>query len=662
MPFGPIEWPTLGIGLLLSAAKKAGLKAKAIYPSLYFAEAIGIQMYNLISTSTKPDSLLGEWLFSGSAFPGFKSPDGENFPFYFKKEFHFAELICTFYKKDPDCFMDEFISIRNIAEGFVEKTAVEIVNEGPKIVGCSASFMQYASSLALLRKIKELNPSIVTLLGGANCEGEMGYITKKNCGWIDFVVSGEADTVFPDLCKKILTNGTNLSKSEIPFGVYSKGKLLNDSKENAKVPAEIIFINKINRLPVPDYFDYFSDLEKTKLKNEITPVIFMETSRGCWKGRKQPCNFCGLNGEKIDYRAKSSDRVLIELDDLYQAYGINEFLLTDNILNMRHFKTLFKELSKAKKPYRIFLESPSNLNEAQFELLAAAGVCWLQPGIESLHDAILKLLNKGTSAIHNIAFLKYAIEKGIKISWNLLHGMPGDSDRYYKEMADFFPLLSHLEPPNTLTIRFDRFSEYFKKQKQFGLTLSPSKFYKYVYPFQKEDMSNFAYFFEDTSCSKAQKTEKQSVEEMKRIVNKWRLIFYYKSKRPKLVLFEKENQTVIIDTRPCAVSSEHILTGIDNCIFKACRAPVSKQEILSAAKLKYDKQSFENGLKSLVEKKLLLQINGHFLALANLKPEKEIIDGFEISKIFSNGGQKNSLKINKQTENLAWDWFESVSV
>ena len=219
--------------------------------------------------------------------------------------------------------------------GFVEKTAVEIVNEGPKIVGCSASFMQYSSSLALLRKIKELNPSIVTLLGGANCEGEMGYITKKNCGWIDFVVSGEADTVFPDLCKKILINGTNLSKSETPFGVYSKEKLLNDSKGNAKVPAEIIFINEINKLPVPDYFDYFGDLEKTELKREITPIMFMETSRGCWKGCKEPCNFCGLNGEKIDYRAKSSDRVLSELDNLYQTYGINTFLFTDSILNMR---------------------------------------------------------------------------------------------------------------------------------------------------------------------------------------------------------------------------------------------------------------------------------------------------------------------------------------
>jgi magnesium-protoporphyrin IX monomethyl ester (oxidative) cyclase len=51
--------------------------------------------------------------------------------------------------------------------------------------------------LALLRIIKEKNPDIITLLGGANCEASMGQAAKRNFPWIDFVVSGEADLLFP---------------------------------------------------------------------------------------------------------------------------------------------------------------------------------------------------------------------------------------------------------------------------------------------------------------------------------------------------------------------------------------------------------------------------------------------------------------------------------
>ena len=46
----------------------------------------------------------------------------------------------------------------------------------------------FGLSLALLRRVKELDPSVVTMLGGANCEAEMGWAAIRAFPWVDFVV------------------------------------------------------------------------------------------------------------------------------------------------------------------------------------------------------------------------------------------------------------------------------------------------------------------------------------------------------------------------------------------------------------------------------------------------------------------------------------------
>ena len=44
-------------------------------------------------------------------------------------------------------------------------------------------------------------------MGGANCEGEMGEQTLESFPWVDCIVSGEADALFPDLCRDLLDQG-----------------------------------------------------------------------------------------------------------------------------------------------------------------------------------------------------------------------------------------------------------------------------------------------------------------------------------------------------------------------------------------------------------------------------------------------------------------------
>src|SRR5262249_27892225 len=196
-----------------------------------------------------------------------------------------------------------------------------------------------------------------------------------------------------------------------------------------------------------DFSDYFQALERSPLREAILPALVIETSRGCWWGQKSQCTFCGLNGEGMAYRAKTPGRVLAELDQLARRHGVTRFDVADNILDMRHFKTVLPELARREAPYQFFQETKANLRRDQVGLMARAGITEMQPGLESLHDGVLGLMAKGNSAVINLQTLKYAREFGIFVMWMLLVGAPGEDDRWHDEVAAWLPLVHHLQPP-----------------------------------------------------------------------------------------------------------------------------------------------------------------------------------------------------------------------
>jgi magnesium-protoporphyrin IX monomethyl ester (oxidative) cyclase len=205
-----------------------------------------------------------------------------------------------------------------------------IVAGSPRIVGCSSVFQQHCASLALLKRIRELRPQTVLLMGGANCEGEMGIETLRAFPWVDCVVSGEADALFAGLCRVLMEQGRNVDPAALPYGAISQAHLRGPGPPAAPRP----LLRDMDSLPTPDYDDYFVTLQASPLGNLIEPGLLAESSRGCWWGEKSHCTFCGLNGAGMKYRSKSPERVLAELAELSSRYATRSFQFVDNILDM----------------------------------------------------------------------------------------------------------------------------------------------------------------------------------------------------------------------------------------------------------------------------------------------------------------------------------------
>lgn len=197
------------------------------------------------------------------------------------------------------------------------------------------------------------------------------------------------------------------------------------------------------------------------------------------------------------HRKKEANRVYEEIMHISKQYRCMKVCATDNILAMEYFKDLLPRLAERDIDLSLFYEVKANLSREQLRLLRAAGVKRIQPGIESFSSRVLKLMRKGTTAIQNIQLLKWCNEYGIRPTWNLMYGFPGERATDYEGLPQLFRQLTHLTPPGYLArVVFQRFSPYFFEPEKFGLKLRAWPGYQFIFPEQRVNLDRIAYLFE----------------------------------------------------------------------------------------------------------------------------------------------------------------------
>lgn len=614
MPYAEVQRPSIALGLLQAALRETAIEVESCYPNLAFAELLGLDLYRTIA-ATPTDFLLGEWTFAGAAFPDFE-PDHDRY------------LALTVggglggFRGPAADVEATFRRVRARATAWVEELAASIAARRPRIVGCSSMFQQHCASLALLRAIRARCPETVTVLGGANCEGPMGVATARAFPWVDLVVSGEADELFAELCRQALAHGRQLEAAALPYGVIAGGGSRDPGVDGAPEAPPRATVRELDALPTPDYDDYFSALASSPLAAHIRPGLPAESSRGCWWGEKSHCTFCGLNGTGMGYRAKSGPRVRRELAVLAARYGIQDFELVDNILDMGHIRTVLAELAASGAGYRLFYETKANLKREQLRCLAAAGVRWIQPGIESLHSEVLALIAKGNAAMINLQLLKWARELGIRLSWNMLCGFPGERQAWYHEMAAWLPAIAHLQPPSAMVrVRYDRFSPFHLRPADFGLTLEANRAYRYVYPLPTADLEQLAYYFEDRATAEPFHRGLQrrpGARAVEAAVSVWK--HGWARTPPRLTVSDEGDRLLVLDTRACARSPRWTLEGLAMAIYRACAAARTPAALLRQLRAEHgaavSAARVDANVETLCAQRLMLRLEGKLLSLA----------------------------------------------
>lgn len=414
---------------------------------------------------------LGDWVFAGSL--------------YGDADWRLAELRRHAVDSDFDLALAE--RMRLLAGPFVEQAATEILSREPEVVGFTTTFMQTVPSLAVARALKRRRPAVRTVFGGANCEGPMGRAVHRNHAFVDFVVRGEGEVALPALL-------THLEASTPPSDVpglcwWDDARSVANPEPSHSVPPALI--------PMPSYDEWFAVVARSPVQEYISPYLYVEGSRGCWWGEKHQCTFCGLNGSFINFRSKPAERFWHELSYLVKRHKILDIMTADNIIDMAYYRDLLPRLAEAGWDLRLQYEAKANVQHDQIGLLAAAGVCAVQYGIENLNSRVLKIMDKGVTGGANVRVMRDSEDHHITVRWNYLYGFPGEEVADYLPVIAQIPALVHLQPPTGATrIALERFSPYFERPELGFERRRPLPFYRYVYDLPEAELADLAYYFE----------------------------------------------------------------------------------------------------------------------------------------------------------------------
>jgi ribosomal peptide maturation radical SAM protein 1 len=478
MPFQSAESPSLALGLLSAIGRRRGFAVDTAHFTLDLSAAIGVEVYEALCGSCGHE--VGNWLFALAAFADEAPDQADRFPY--DRPDVMDDL--------RDAGIDEAALVmlrRNVVPAYLAglEQAVDWANYG--VVGFTSTFEQHVASLAMARRLKTRFPHLVILFGGANCAGEMGRELARSCAWIDYVVDGEGDEVFPAILQA-LASGSDPMQLD---GVLSR---------QAQTATAAHVSGGLDQAPTPEFGEFYQRAEQLGLADPSRRHLLrlpFEASRGCWWGQKHHCTFCGLNGQFMSFRQKTPARVLDELAELSRRYGVFRFNAVDNIMPHDFLRSFLPALAAEERGYNIFFEIKSNLSRQDVKLLREAGVRHIQPGIESLSSAILRTMRKGVSAIQNVNLLRWARYYGVSAAWNVLHGFPDERAEDYSEQASLMEVLFHLEPPQRASrVELQRFSPFHFDRGRFPVrSIAPGSELMFVYP-EAFDLGKLAFYFD----------------------------------------------------------------------------------------------------------------------------------------------------------------------
>ena len=613
MPFCDEYMPCMTYAMFKAILTRAGITSCVQHEYLYYAAWIGKENYRRIlqvcTIGYGHDYFACETIFATAAH-GKTLRSFDEYIEWMKNTHLPGKVFAGSQRQETLETLALFRKAQDTANEYLEEAAARIMEKKPKIVSFISMFQQHNAIIALAKRLKKEKNAPIILAGGPNCHGDGGCALVEHVDAFDYVFTGEGDNTFADLCRRLLEEG-RIPDSELPAGVVSRTKW---STEPAELTADL------DKLPVPDYSDYYRERSLLFPEYEEKYVLNAEGSRGCWWAAHKPCRFCALNGKAAHvYREKSVVRFADELEELAVKYPEAQCFLTDNVLSLTHQHLLPGELAKReaymKNRLKLFCEVKSNLSEEELINMTKAGFYWVQAGIESFSDNILKLMNKGASAIRQVQLMKHCFAHGIHIMWYVLVGTPGETEAMCNEVNEVIPKIMHLDGPSTVAhVMFLRDSYYTKHPGGAVPEIRPDMGYDFVYPdrdfiqrtallFSPKDPQELARYYDYRQIGPA-------YEKLYELTETWR------TTPQVLFMKDKGDMVKIIDTRLIANQVIYHLTGAAAQLCRSCHNVMEENALIKELSGQFAETEVREALAQLVEDNLLLKIGSEYLTLA----------------------------------------------
>jgi len=301
-----------------------------------------------------------------------------------------------------------------------------IVELQPDIVGCTAITPAIYKAERLLQVAKEVNPAVVTVLGGIH--GTFMYPqVLKEAPWIDAVVRGEGEQVFLNFVRAV-DDGTWARDRSAVRGIAFNG---HDGTVVA-TPAEPP-IQDLDRIK-PDWG--ILDWDKYIYIPLGVRVAIPNFARGC----PFTCSFCSQWKFWRDYRIREPKAVVDEIEDLVKNHGVGFFILADEepTIHRKKFIAFCEELIARDLPSKVQWGINTRVtdilrDEKLLPMFRQAGLVHVSLGTEAAAQLKLDRFNKETTIEQNKKAIRLLREAGIVTEAQFIVGLENETAETLEE-------------------------------------------------------------------------------------------------------------------------------------------------------------------------------------------------------------------------------------
>jgi len=562
MPFAGCDIPSIQLAVLESYLRERCIDVETKHLFLKAAGFYGVNNYNLLVYPPN-DSYVAQMFFSKYVFPDHWRQNEQRFREYFQK------MIPKNIPLQSVLSFDQYVQQ---TDEFLKWTINNVEWKKYDIIGFTLNYGQLLPSLAVAKKIKNLDPQKTIILGGSRTTGQMGRKTLSVFDYFDFIVSGEGEEALFQLCHDYNNHET------IPGLIYRKGYDIVWNK-----PTGVI---DLNNQTMPNYDPFFNELKQVSPDVQQFFSLYgrlpVEISRGCWWNR---CSFCNLNIQHKQYREKHVDKIVDEIQFLSDRYKILNFQIIGNTLPVKDYRELFLKIKQTGKDFTFNAETRAGRLQSQdYTLLKEAGFTVVQTGIESFSPHYLKKMNKGTRVIDNIAALKFCKENNITNRYNLIVNYPNEDNIDFEETQKTIELFkTYLDPPQICQLRVLHGSPIHLNPEKYNIEkLENANIDTIMFPPEiLKDGFNFVYDFKKNHDSEENNWE-QLVENWRQTYENLKLKgMRTRSEIDKHVFYfvDGENFLKIYDKRNPAQIQMYVLDEQEQMIFLSCTDVVSYSEL-----------------------------------------------------------------------------------
>jgi radical SAM superfamily enzyme YgiQ (UPF0313 family) len=268
-----------------------------------------------------------------------------------------------------------------------------ILAANPRIVGMGVYIWNVAPATQVVAELKRLRPDVIVILGGPEVSFETDQ--QEICRAADYVITGEGDLTFAELCAKVLDGNRSL------MGI---------------IPAEL---PDFSRMKLP--YDFYDDRDLAQR------VVYVEASRGC----PFSCEFC-LSSLDVPVRNVPLPEFLTAMGKLLDR-GLRRFKFVDRTfnLNLQTSRAILEFFWERYEPgmFLHFEMIPDRLPDGLRELIQKFPPAALQfeVGIQSFNAEVCGRISRRQDvrkAEENLKFLRD--QTGVHVHVDLIVGLPGE--------------------------------------------------------------------------------------------------------------------------------------------------------------------------------------------------------------------------------------------